>query len=103
MSEDEALQFKKDALWEAHQAARRVECLKRKVTVLLRAASKAANGWTQRGLRVNDGRIVANYSDGSLDSGIEFEGSDVLKATLVELAEAETAYTAAKRKFDELR
>ena len=47
MSEDEGLQRKKDALWEVYQANQRVTCLKHKITVLLKGASKAASGWTR--------------------------------------------------------
>ena len=104
MNEDESLQLKKDTLWEVYQAKRRVACLKDKITLQLKRASQAATGWAERGLRTNpDGVIVANYSDRSLTSGIEFAGSDVLAANLRELDEAQQALTSAQKKFDQLR
>ena len=103
MSEAEALQLKKDALWEVHQASRRVACLKRKISVLLRNAAKAATGWEDGRLRVNDDNLIANYPDGSLDSGIEFGSSDVLKAAIRDLVDAENGLASARREFDDLR
>ena len=104
MSEDEGLQRKKDALWEVHQANQRVTCLKHKITVLLKGASKAALGWDEGRLWVNDeGSMIANYADRSLDYDIEFDGSDVLKAMLRELAEGERSLLAARKVFDDLR
>ena len=103
MSEDEALQLKKDALWEVHQAGRHVACLKRKITVLMRSAAKAVSGWGNGDLLVVDGSLTAKYPDNSIDHDIEFSGSDVLKATLVELANAERSLADAKKGFDQLR
>ena len=103
MNEDESLQLKKDMLWEVYQAKRQVAGLKDKITFQLKSASQAATGWAERGLRMNrDGAIVANYSDGSLTSGIEFAGSDVLAASLRELDEAQQALASAQKKFDQL-
>ena len=47
--------------------------------------------------------MIANYADGSLDSDIEFDGSDVLKAMLRALAEGERSLLAARKVFDDLR
>ena len=46
--------------------------------------------------------MIANYADNSLDADIEFEGSDVLKAMLKELAETERNLSAARKAFDDL-
>jgi len=97
------LQRKKDALWEVYQAKQHATRLKHKITVLLTSASKAARGWDERHLWVNeDGSMIANYADNSLDADIEFEGSDVLKAMLKELAETERNLSAARKAFDDL-
>lgn len=103
MSEDEALHRKKDALWEVYHANQRVTRLKQKITVLLTSASKAAKGWDEGRLWVNDGSMIANYADGSLDSDIEFDGSDALKTALMDLAEGERSLSAARKAFDDLQ
>lgn len=103
MSEEEALQRKKDALWEVHQANQHATHLKQKITALLTSASKAARGWDESFLWVNeDGSMIANYADNSLDADIEFDGSDVLKALLKELAETEHTLSEARKAFDAL-
>ena len=56
MSDDNMLQRKKDALWEVYQAKQHATRLKHKITVLLTSASKAARGWDERHLWVNEGR-----------------------------------------------
>ena len=95
---------RKDALWEVYQTNQRVKGLKHKITDTLKSASKAALGWDEGRLWVNDGgSMIANYADGSLNADIEFDGSDVLKTTLEELAETERSLLAARKAFDDLR
>ena len=101
--QDGSLQLKKDELWELYQAQQRVASLKREITSQLKQASQAITGWDEKGLRMSqDGAIVANYHDGSLTSGIEFGGSDVLAANLRKLGKAQQALASARNKFDSI-